>query len=187
MDTLLFMIILLVGLPATGKTFIANHIIKKLDDESASPSFLLETDSIRRYYFDFDEHKRLPFHQGVYQYEKRLQVYQAMFAALGVIAEQGANVIVTGTFGEQKLREQVNRIAQQTKQDLLVIHTICSDEMAAERLNARISENNLSDAGLEIYLNLKAKFEPLTLPHLEIDTEKNIDRIMQTIDEFLKV
>jgi predicted kinase len=179
------MIILIVGLPSTGKTYIAQKLKEKLINNGKNNIVLLETDNLRRHLFQFYENIDLPFDTGVYTYENRKLVYQALFAALGILSEQHFITIITGSFGEKSMRHRVAQIAKELNSELYIIHTTCSSEVVYERIDKRKIEDNKSDAGREVYDNMKLKFEEISEEHLDINSEKDIDSIIKEVIDYV--
>jgi predicted kinase len=75
-------------------------------------------------------------------------------------------------------REQVDQAVQAAKSagcGWKILLAACPDEIAEARLAADAAKHPAGNRTVDLYRELKARFEPIALPHLEIDTAQSLD------------
>ena len=175
-------LIIILGLPGTGKSYLAGELLKSLPN----PPIHLSTDKIRRTLFDFSHHQYVPFGDKLYTQEKRDLVYNALYLVVEILLGQQLSVMVDGTFYAQTKRAPLLRISQQLNQKYFIIKTTCSEDLVKKRIQKRRSQNdNASDADFDIYLEIKNRFEPIDMPHLEIDTGKDLQIVLKEVTSYI--
>ncbi len=175
-------LIMITGLPGTGKTFLAKKLTKSLPCQY----IYISTDRVRRNLFDFSHHQYVPFGDKLYTQEKRDLVYNALYLIIDILLSQKLSVIVDGTFYSQIKRQPLFSICQRLNQKLFIIETMCSEDIIKQRIKERkIKEKNTSDADFDIYLEIKERFEPIITPHLEINTGKDLSIIIEEVRTYI--
>jgi len=148
-------IIVMCGLPATGKSTVARAIsnMKKYQ--------ILSSDMLRAQIFKGED----IFDQKIASdMNKRLFIYKIMFDRAGEIAKEGKGVILDATFITQNLRKEAASIAYEYKKPFCIIETKCTQETALNRIRKRNKENYESNAlNEEAYFNNLRVFEPVSL------------------------
>lgn len=173
---------MILGLPGTGKTYLAT----KLLDSLSNHYIYLSTDRVRRNLFDFSHHQYVPFGDKLYTQEKRDLVYNALYLIVDILLSQKLSIIVDGTFYSQTKRQPLFKICQQLNQKYFIIKTTCSEDLVKQRIKERTSQsNNASDADFNIYLEIKDRFEPINTSHLEIDTGKELSIILKEVTSYI--
>ncbi len=178
-------LILITGLPGTGKSFFAQRLQKELN----SHPILLSTDIIRKRIFKVAEHKYMPFGEDLYSEKNRNFIYDILYAFVEILIHQKHSVIVDGTFYSAQLREPLISLCKHFDTQLVIIETVCKEEIVKNRINNRLDQDlETSDANFEIYIELKKRFEPITQKHLIVNTGKdieiNIREVMSYIEHF---
>jgi len=143
------------GLPATGKTWATETI----GGITGYP--ILRSDLIRRELFQdedvFDE-------KVASDTDKRRLVYDAMFREAEAVLKKSKSILLDATFYTQELRRRAAGIAAGHKLRLIILETVCPQEVAIKRILARTREDYRSNALTEqAYLNNKTQFEPVDL------------------------
>lgn len=161
------MLIIVCGLPGTGKTTLA----KRMADETKS--FLLNTDIIR---------KKVIYDPGYTEKEKEM-VYNLLFEMAEKFLLTGKNVILDGTFYKVDLRERAKKIAKKTKNEFRIIEVRCSENIVRKAMRERKKKGSESDADFRVYRKMKKEFEPIKEKHLVLDTSRGFD---QAVEKFLK-
>ena len=95
------MIILICGLPGTGKTFLAHELSKHID------STVLSTDKIRK--------ELIP--KPTYAPWERSLIYDVLFLLVKYLHNSGINCILDGTFNMEKSRYEVKNFLNLTKEE----------------------------------------------------------------------
>jgi len=170
------MIIIVCGLPATGKTLTANRIVKKIPSEN------LNTDKIRREIFKqgtleqvlksstplqfnlqeiFDTEESIPKKYQELIEEQRQLVYDIMLEQVKILALEGKNIVLDGTFYSRALRDGVYKIAKYARTKTYVVECDCPEAIVKERLENRRSEpDSLSYVDkMRIYYYVKENYE----------------------------
>lgn len=150
------MLILVCGLPASGKSNLARGLAKKVNAQA------LNTDIVR---------KELLLKPN-YTVEEKELIYDVTFLLTKYLLKNRRNVIIDGTFYKKKLRNRVREIANLTRSRFNIIECVCSEEVIKERMERRAGRTgNLSDADFEVYEKIKAEFEPITEDHIVVHTD----------------
>lgn len=147
-------LILVCGLPGTGKTTVAEAIAKK------TGARILSTDIIR---------KEMLSNPAYTEDEKEL-VYSMLFNMAGMLLKDGRNVVLDGTFYKKELRENVKELAVKTKSELSIVEVVCDEPVVRERLAKRCKTCCTSDADFAVYKKLKKSFEQIKEKHFTVDT-----------------
>jgi predicted kinase len=161
------MLIIVCGLPGTGKTTLA----KRIADETSS--FLLNTDTIR---------KRVIYDPRYTEKEKEM-IYELLFEMAEKFLLTGKNVVLDGTFYRKDLRERAGEIAEKAKSEFRVIEVRCREDVVRKMMKERRKKGSESDADFAVYRKLKKEFEPVREKHLVLDTSKGFD---QAVGKFRK-
>ena len=161
------MIILICGLPGTGKTFLAHELSKHID------STVLSTDKIRK--------ELIP--KPTYAPWERSLIYDVLFLLVKYLHNSGINCILDGTFNMEKSRSEVKNFLNLTKEEFYIIECICPEDIIISRLLLR--KGDYSDATVSIYLKMKRIYEKIRENHISINTAKPIDVNINKILEYV--
>lgn len=171
------LVILLAGLPGTGKSTIARRVMKRYNLEHIS------TDSVRKRIFR--NVKESQFGKDHYTENNRIIVYDTIFYVLYTLLRNGVGCVLDGTFYLSRLRTKVKRICERFNGRFVLVHVTCPEEVIVKRFKERQKrqKRTLSDANLEIYRQLKKEFEPIMIPYLSVDVRDGRDKILELIHE----
>lgn len=145
------MIIIIFGLPGTGKSTFAKRLSAHLD----SPH--LSTDAIR------NREGML----GMYDSGSRFSIYQLMLDEAEELLAFHRRVILDATFSQHHLRQAVALLATRLNRPLRLIELRAAEPLIRQRM---VEQRGFSEADFDVYLRLKASYEPLEMPHLVLDT-----------------
>ncbi len=159
------MLVLITGLPGTGKSTIANHLARRMDAD------LLRTDEIRKHLFA----------EPTYSEEEKELVYKAMFLAARYLIKAGRGVIIEGTFYKRALRERVYRIAEDTKSKLMVVECTAPEWVVRRRTEGRATRGASSEADYEVYKKIREQYEPLQRPRIVLDTSRPLNENLRDL------
>lgn len=161
------MLILVCGLPATGKSTIARKLAKRIN------ATILRTDEVR---------KKL-FKNPTYSKKEKKLVYAAIFATARKLLNKGENVIIDGTFYRKELREEVYKVAEYTGHKIEVVECLAPEDAIKGRMDRRSGRKLLSDADYGVYKKIKHKFAPIRRKHITVNTGKSVE---ETVNELYK-
>jgi predicted kinase len=147
------MLILIAGLPGSGKTSLAQAISKKLNAR----------------HFHSDQIRRELGLWGHYQPEDKAAVYNELLTCTRQALLKGETVVVDSTFYLASLRQPFNLVAEQMGLRKIWVLATAPDNVLRQRVS-KLRED--SEANLVVLENIKAVFEPLESPYLTIDTSK---------------
>jgi predicted kinase len=160
------MIIVVFGLPGSGKSFFASALAKKLNTG----------------YLNSDQLRRNMFTKRTYSTEEKMAVYDTMRLAMKVAIRNKANLVLDGTFYKESLRKQFQH---ESKERLWFIEVIADESTIRSRL---MKPRAYSEADFEVYKKLKSEWEPMKQPHLIIQsTNDNIEEMLKEAEDYLQV
>lgn len=152
------MLVVITGLPGSGKTTIAEALSKEID------AIVLSTDKIRKSMFK----------NPVYNEEDKRIIYNELFAQGKALLRAGRNVILDGTFYTRALRNRAKEIAEETSENVFFIYCETPESLLKERITKR--KDRYSDADFDVYLKIKQLFEDFEEDVLVVDTSNSVDK-----------
>ena len=159
-------LILVCGLPGTGKSLVAREIAKNLPR-----TVVLRTDLLRKTIFK----------KPRYTEEEKDLVYEALFSTAREILLKNKNCVLDATFYKRKHREQARKLATERKTDFRLIEVVCSEDVVRERILRRMKNKHVSDADFKVYKKERGEFEKLKKEHIVIDTNKSLTELRDEI------
>jgi predicted kinase len=164
-------LIMVSGLPGTGKSFFCRKLAEKL------PFLILASDSLRRILFPTPQYNE--------QENKRL--FSACHVLIEELLGKGIPVIFDATNLLEHHREYLYRAAERAGAKLILVWVKAPPEVVRQRLLAREAAavpQSDSQAGWEIYNRMKPRREKISRNHLVVDTSQDIiaavDKIVRT-------
>lgn len=158
-------VIFLMGLPGSGKTYLANLISK----------------DGKIIHISSDRTRKVLKKNRHYQKEDKQLVYDEMQKQLELALQKNRNVIVDATFYLQKTRNDFFTIAKKYSKEICWILITADEETIKKRVSKKRPD---SEADFEVYKLIRDRFEPLQIEYLEINTtelsaKENITRILK--------
>jgi len=147
------MLIIICGLPGSGKTTLAKSLCENL------PAIHVSSDLIRR---------RL-FPEPKYTEEEKERVYSAMIDEAQKAMREGMDVVADATFQRTAMRKRFIALASGMGADSFILKTVLPEDEVKKRLGRR-RKGGPSDADFEVYLRIKADFEGPDEEHLAINS-----------------
>lgn len=156
------MLLLVAGLPGTGKSTLARAIAKR------TGAVVLDKDRIRAALF--------PAELIEYSREQDDFVLRVMLKVAGWVARRDSKqiVILDGRpFSKKYQRDLVINFADWTKMRWRIVECTCSEEAARRRIEH--ADHPAADRNFELYQRVKSEWEEITRPKLVVDTEVPAD------------
>jgi len=150
-------LIVLCGLPATGKSHIARALAHPLDAE------ILQSDRIRKRLAGIDPTARAhrSAHPDIYTPGFTDRTYDALADRARELLGAGRSVIADATHPTAARRAQTLATARSLDVPAAIIHATCAEPEIQRRMRDRAADaSEVSDADLDVYRRAKAGFEP---------------------------
>lgn len=149
-------LIVFYGLPGTGKTYLASRT------RDWTNAIHIRADVVRRVIagVSLDEHHYAGFGSDLYSAEISKRVYDYLARQVKLYLSQGQSLIIDATCHKEKNRLELKKAADELGVESFFIRTDAAPEKVREWIEKRKTSDLLSDATLEIYSEMKNKFEP---------------------------
>jgi aminoglycoside phosphotransferase family enzyme/predicted kinase len=178
-------LIMIMGLPASGKTYYAQRLAQVLGAHH------LSTDIIRKEITNtpIEEHCFDGYGKGIYRPEISEKTYSELYHRTYNYLSNGISCVVDATFAWESSRIELETIADQTQAEFYIIHCMAPEKVILKRLKKRTQEFSFSDATPEVYYRIKEYFEPPKNKknYLKIDTSKpfktNLRRLLKLVNK----
>ncbi len=163
------MLIIICGLPGSGKSSLAKKLKRKLS------AVYLNSDVIRKQIFS----------PPTYTEEEKRQVYMEMVNQTEKLLNGKRNVIVDATFYTKRYRGMMVEAARDAGTRHYIIRCTLPEELIISRLKERGKGRSMSDADYDVYLKLKGRFEPIEGRYLELDCSLPATEQMTKVMDFI--
>jgi predicted kinase len=158
------MIILVFGLPGSGKSFFAARLAKALLAD----------------YVNSDRVRKKMFSERSYSKAEKAAVYDAMLVVMERAIKKNENLVLDATFYKNETRQL---FIEKAKEDIFFIEVRADEALVKERLK---KSRPYSEADIKVYQLIKQQWEPLRLPHLELEsTNDNIEAMLKKAIQYL--
>ena len=161
-------LVMLSGLPGTGKSYFARELVKRV------PFLVLESDRLRK----------ALVREPKYTPGEHSRVFAACHLLLEEFLGQGRRVLFDAANLTEKYRQPVYQMAGRASASLVVVSFTAPEETVRRRLAERaagLDPGNYSDAGWLIHTRLRQGAQPIEGEHLTVDTSGDIVPVLEEI------
>jgi predicted kinase len=167
--------VLMAGLPGTGKSTLAHRLAAELS------GIVLDKDRVRAALF--------PGRATDYTEQQDDLCVEALLEAAAYLTSHGTApyIFIDGrTFSRRGQIEHVLERARQAGAAWRILYLTCDDVIAEARLARGGSENPAANRNASLYRSVKARFEPIAHPKLDIDTSKDPENYLPRALSYLR-
>jgi len=147
------MLIAITGLPGTGKSTFARALAERLEAAHFNTDIIRDALNLR----------------GQYDVSSKEKIYDELLHRTAAALADKRTVIVDATFYKKDLRDQFNTLATDHHQAVQWIEIRADEAVIKQRVQQK---RQYSEADFDVYLQIKAKFEPLQQPHLTLWSDR---------------
>lgn len=160
------MVIIVLGLPGSGKSFFASRL----------------ADELKATYLNTDEVRMKMFTSRTYSDAEKMAVYDAMLVAMSDSIRNGMPVVLDGTFYKKALRNKFEEAAAQLDKKIIYIEVTAPENIIEERLK---QPRKFSEADFEVYQKIKVTVEPLEEDHLVLDSTHPVSSMLTKANHYI--
>ncbi len=159
------MIVLVLGLPGSGKSYFASRLAKKIDGS----------------YVNSDHLRKQLFPKRTYSDLEKETVYNVMLKKMKVAITKEKNLVLDATFHKKEIRKLFKK---NPNEKIHFIEVWADEGIIKKRLK---KSRPFSEADFKIYQLILQQWEPLEETYLSLEsTNENIDDMLQKATEYLR-
>ena len=164
-------LVIVSGLPGTGKTYFSRELSKRL------PFVTLESDALRRVLNPNPNHSK----------PENARLFSAIHSLCERLLREGYSVIADATNLTEKHRQHFYDISDRTGVKLIIVQIKAAPSVVKERLEKRGKEaGNQSDADWQVYKKMEKSVDKIKRKHYSLDTSNEYSNILDEIVEEIK-
>ena len=160
-------VVIVFGLPGTGKSYFASRLAEYINAE----------------YINSDRLRKELFPERTYSDKEKDRIYGEMLEKTKRVINENTNVVLDATFYKNDIR---NRLREEIRNNAEVsfIEIRAAEDVIRQRLQ---KERPYSEADFAVYELIKRQWEPLNAPHLILNsTDDNINVMLQKAMDHLQ-
>jgi predicted kinase len=171
------MLVVMAGLPGTGKSLIASQLEQRLN------AVVLDKDTLRVALFPPED---IEYSQAQDDF-----VMHTIYRTAEYLLKKDANrlVVIDGRpYASAYQVQEVRSFAARSGLELRLIECVCSNETARHRLGLdRMHHRHpAANRDAELYIALKSTAEPIPPPKLVVDTDRPLDLCLRECLEYIR-
>jgi len=161
------MIILVAGLPGSGKSYFASRLAAHLG------AVYISSDKVRNSLGGL----------GKYDLQDKRSVYRGMANLTEVRLTNGEKVVLDATFYLKNIRSIFYMLADKHSSEIYFIYIKASEDLIKKRVS---QERPDSEADFKVYSKIKEEFEAIDIPYLILEsTDSNITEMIQQAKKYI--
>jgi len=161
-------LIVIFGLPGTGKTTFATALSNQLGIK----------------HFNTDIIRSLSGKSQQYDKENKALIYDEILKLTSLEFEKGKSVIVDATFYKQKLRKRFKVLAQEYDTSVKWIEICAGEEVVKKRVSKK---RRYSEADFAVYQMIKSQFEPMEEKYIQLFSgQEEMPDLIEKAIKFIK-
>jgi predicted kinase len=160
-------LILVTGLPGSGKSYFAERLAEE----------------INAVYLSSDRERRKMFSERNYTEDEKQLVYIQLLRLADEILDKGKDVIADATFYKENLRYRFRQKAIEKNAEFFIIKIEADEETIQTRMSRQRPE---SEADFGVYRNLEKLFEPISEKHLILcSSDDTVEKMIEDAKKYL--
>lgn len=162
------MLIIVSGLPGSGKSFFASRLSKRINGK----------------YISSDLTRKMIDARGQYAFEDKINVYEEMARLAGDPLREGKTVVIDATFYKKQMRNMFLTLATLLHQKVVYFEIVADEDTIRERLSQpRLN----SEADFSVYKQIKPQYEAFEKEHLILEsTNDDIDGMLTRAMDYIQ-
>jgi predicted kinase len=161
------MMIIVSGLPGSGKSYFASRLAKDINAE----------------YLNSDVTRQEMDARGVYAFDDKLNVYEEMARRAGEVLREGRTAVIDATFYRADMRDIFLTLARLLYQKVACFEIVAEEDIIRERLSRpRLG----SRADFSVYKQLQPLYEEIDHEHLVLKSGvDNVDSMLRQAKHYI--
>ncbi|MGZ8553588.1 MAG: AAA family ATPase [Chitinophagaceae bacterium] len=160
------MIIIVMGLPGSGKSFFATRLATAINAD----------------YISSDRQRKKMIANRTYSANEKELVYNEMLMQMRQAIKQNRNLVLDATFHKNETRNKFKEEAGNTD-EIIFIEIIANETLVKERLRATRED---SEADFAVHQMIQQEWQPMKQLHLTLQsTNDNIEDMLEKTIEYL--
>lgn len=154
------------GFPGVGKSTVSEKLRDDLDAKR------LRTDAIRKELFD----------DPTYSTEESRIVYQTAFDRTRETLEAGQTVVFDASFANKRHRDIARQVAIECNVPFRLLKVDCEESEVVRRIEQR---EDISDADVDVYYQIREKFEAIEQDHFRINNSDSWEQTARQLNTLI--